>query len=520
VLRVRRFGLVGVLVLGLTVVSGGVALAAPGDISTIAGTGTGGYNGDGIAATSAKLAIPFGVAVDAAGNVFIGDAGNARVRRVDATTGVITTIAGTGTAGYNGDGIAATSAKLDAPWGVAVDAAGNVFIGDANNHRVRRVDATTGLITTIAGTGTAGYNGDGIVATSAELDTPTGVAVDAAGNVFIADDNGHRVRRVDATTGLISTLAGTGTAGYNGDGVAGTSAKLNGPSGVAVDAAGNVFIADVNNHRVRRVDAGTGLISTIAGTGAFGYSGNGGAATSAKLNTPYGVSVDAVGNVFIADTGNLRVRRVDSATGLISTIAGNGTVGSSGNGGTATSAQLAGPTGVAVDAAGNVLIADAENHQIREIEALVCWGQQATLIGTSGADVLTGTPGNDVIMGFGGADTIYGLGGADLICSGDGPDVVHGNGGKDRIDGGDGDDTIYGDTNNDRILAGNGDDTIYGDAGNDRLFGGNGDDTLRGNAGVRDRLYGGAGVDDLDGGTGGDDHCTTGEAYTFCEVIF
>ena len=508
-LRIRRFGLVGVLVLVATVVSGGIAFAAPGDISTIAGTGTAGFSGDGLAATSAKLHSPAGVAVDAAGNVFIADAANHRVRRVDATSGLISTIAGTGTAGIFGNGVAATSAQLNGPEGVAVDAVGNVFIADTENHQVRRVDTTTGLISTIAGTGTSGYNGDGGIATSAKLFSPIGVAVDAAGNVFIGDANNYRVRRVDATSGLISTIAGTGVFGYSGDGGAATSAQLSFPEGVAVDGGGNVFIADWYNQRVRRVDATSGLISTIAGTGAFGYSGDGGAGTSAQLNSPAGVAVDAAGNVFIADSGNSRVRRVDATTGLISTIAGTGA-----------SAQLNGPIGVAVDAAGNVFIADSGNHRVRRVDAFVCMGRQATLIGTSGADVLNGTAGNDVIMGLGGADTIHGLGGADLICSGDGPDVVHGNGGKDKIDGGTGADAIYGDANNDRIFGGAGDDTIYGDAGNDRVFGGTGDDTLRGNAGIRDRLYGGAGIDDLDGGTGGDDHCTLGEIYAFCEVIF
>jgi len=516
-LRVRRFRLVMVLVLVLTVVSGGIALAAPGDINTIAGTGIGGFNGNGIAAISAQLDTPWGVAVDASGNVFIGDTGNDSVRRVDATSGLISTIAGTGIAGYNGDGIAATSAQLNHPRRVAVDAAGNVLIADTDNHRVRRVDMTTGLISTIAGTGTAGFNGGGIAATSAQLDTPFGLAVDDAGNMFITDRGNDQVRRVDATTGVITTIAGNGTPGFSGDGGVATSAQLNGPTGVAVDDAGNVFIADFGNIRVRRVDA-TGLITTIAGTGTAGFNGDGIAATGAQLSNPWGVAVDAAGNVLVAEATNFRVRRVDATTGLISTIAGIGIGVYSGDGGLATSAKVT-PSEVAVDAAGNVFIT-TEDSRVRKVDALACMGQQATLIGTSGPDVLNGTPGNDVIMGFGGADTINGLGGNDLICAGDGADDVHGNGGKDRIEGGTGDDTIYGDAKRDRLFGGDGDDTIYGDAGNDRIFGGTGDDTLRGNAGIRDRLYGGAGVDDLDGGTGGDDHCTTGETYAFCEVIF
>jgi len=367
-LQVRRCGLVGVLVLVAAVVLGGTAFAAAGDISTIAGTGTGGFSGDGAAATSAQLYNPYGVAVDGGGNVFIADSSNHRVRRVDGGTGLISTIAGTGTPGFSGDGAAATSAQLYYPLGVAVDGGGNVFIADTANHRIRRVDAGTGLISTIAGTGTFGFSGDGAAATSAQLYNPYGVAVDGVGNVFIADTYNHRVRRVDAGTGLISTFAGT-TAGFSGDGAAATSAQLWYPAGVAVDGAGNVFIADTSNHRVRRVDAGSGLISTFAGNGTFGFSGDGAAATGAQLNLPYGVGVDGGGNVFIADYDNHRVRRVDAVTGFISTIAGTGTGGFSGDGGAATGAQLYYPRGVAVDGAGNVYIADTDNHRIRRVDA-------------------------------------------------------------------------------------------------------------------------------------------------------
>ncbi|HLE39501.1 MAG TPA: NHL repeat-containing protein, partial [Acidimicrobiia bacterium] len=368
-LQVRRCGLVGVLVLVAAVVLGGTAFAAAGDISTIAGTGTFGFSGDGAAAVGAQLYYPSGVAVDGDGNVFIADTSNHRVRRIDAVTGLISTFAGTGVGGFSGDGAAATSAKLYNPTGVAVDGGGNVFIADFFNHRVRRVDAGTGLISTIAGIGTAGFSGDGAAATDAKLNSPYGVAVDGAGNVFIADTSNHRVRRVDVGTGLISTIAGTGTFGFSGDGAAATSAKLNSPFGVAVDGVGNVFIADSSNHRVRRVDVGTGLISTFAGTGTFGFSGDGAAATSAQLYYPYGVGVDGAGNVYIADSSNRRVRRVDVGTGFIDTFAGTGTAGFSGDGAAATSAQLSGPSGVAVDGAGNVFIADRYNQRIRKIDA-------------------------------------------------------------------------------------------------------------------------------------------------------
>jgi len=367
-LRIRRCGLVGALVVVVTMVLGGTAFAVAGDISTIAGTGTSGFSGDGLAAVGAQLDYPSGVAVDGVGNVFITDTANNRVRRVDAVTGLISTFAGIGTAGFSGDGAAATSAQLNSPFGVAVDGVGNVFIADTSNHRVRRVDAGTGLISTLAGTGTSGFSGDGTAATGAQLNSPYGVAVDGVGNVFIADSSNNRVRRVDVGTGLISTFAGTGVGGFSGDGAAATSAQLWNPFGVAVDGVGDVFIADTFNNRVRRVDAVTGLISTLAGT-TGGFSGDGAAATSAKLNNPRGVGVDFDGNVFISDTNNNRVRRVDAGTGLIDTIAGNGTFGFSGDGGAATSAQLYYPFGVAVDGAGNVFVADQVNHRIRKIDA-------------------------------------------------------------------------------------------------------------------------------------------------------
>src|SRR3990170_4317252 len=267
-LQVRRSGLVGVVVvLVATVVLGGTAFAAAGDISTIAGTGTGGFSGDGAAATSAQLYNPHGVAVDGGGNVFIADTANHRIRRVDAVTGFISTIAGTGINGFSGDGAAATSAQLDYPYGVAVDGAGNVFIADTINDRIRRVDGVTGLISTVAGTGVGGFSGDGAAATSAQLNNPTGVGVDG-GNVFIADTFNHRIRRVDGVTGLISTVAGSGVGGFSGDGAAATSAQLNKPYGVAVDGNGHVYVGDYFNHRIRKVDADpatVGLVDPAAG---------------------------------------------------------------------------------------------------------------------------------------------------------------------------------------------------------------------------------------------------------------
>ncbi len=336
-------------------------------IQTVAGTGAAGYSGDGGPAASAGLAAPDAVVVDAAGDLFIADTLNNVVREVNATTHLITTVAGTGAAGYNGDGIAATSAELSSPTDIAVDAAGDLFIADYGNNRVREVNAATGLISTVAGTGSAGYNGDGIAATSAELFWPTSVAVDAAGNLFITDYGNNRVREVNAATGLISTVAGTGSAGYNGDGIAATSAELNEPDDVALDAAGDLFIAEFGNNRVREVNAATGMISTVAGTSDSGYNGDGIAATSADLSEPEGVAVDAAGDLFIADYGNNRIRVVSAATGLISTLTGTTTKGYNGDGIPAASAELSGAEDLDVDAAGDVFIADTGNNRIREV---------------------------------------------------------------------------------------------------------------------------------------------------------
>jgi hypothetical protein len=344
--------------------------SSTGTIATVAGTGVPAYNGDNIVATAAQLSSPYGAAVDAAGNVFIADFYSNRVREVVKATGLIVTVAGTGVAGYNGDNIAATAAQLSYPTAVAVDAAGDVFIAEANS-RVREVVKATGLIVTVAGTGTGGYNGDNIAATAAQLNVPTGVALDAAGDVFIADSQNHRVREVVKATGLIITFAGTGTYGYNGDSIAAASAQLYAPNGVALDAAGDVFIADQGNSRVREVVKATGQIITVAGTGGGGYNGDNIAATAAQLNYPTGVAVDAAGDVFIADSQNNRVRAVVKATSLIATVAGTGTYGYNGDNIAATAARLAYPNGVAVDAAGDLFIVDTSNYRVRQVTPAV-----------------------------------------------------------------------------------------------------------------------------------------------------
>lgn len=326
-----------------------------GVISTIAGNGTLGFSGDNGPATSAQLNDPLGVAVDAAGNLYIADSGNGRIRMV--SNGVITTVAGNGTLGFAGDNGPAGSSQLYYPAGVAVDAAGNVYIADSDNHRIRKV--SNGVIATVAGGGSS--IGDNGPATSAQLYGPGGVGVDAAGNLYIADSGNQRIRQV--SNGVISTVAGNGTAGFSGDSGPATSAQLNDPDDVTVDAAGNIYIADSGNNRVRNVS--NGVIATVAGNGTFQFGGDNGPATSAQLDGPEGVTVDAFGTLYIADSDNNRIRKVSN--GVISTVAGNGTYGFSGDNGPATSAQLNSPSGVAVDAAGNIYIADSGNGRIREV---------------------------------------------------------------------------------------------------------------------------------------------------------
>ncbi len=334
-------------------------------IQTIAGNGTQGYTADGIAASSSGLYSPSSIAVDASGNIFIADSANNRIRKVDASTHLISTVAGTGFAGFSGDGGSPTLAMLNAPTGIAVDSAGDLFIVDRGNSRVREVSAASHTISTVAGTATAGYNGDGIAATSAQLNLPFSIAVDAAGNLFIADEGNSRIREVNASTQQISTVAGTGTFGFNGDGITAVSAQLNAPYGITIDSAGNLFIADTSNNRIREVNASTKLISTVAGTATKGFNGDGAAATSSQLSAPYAVAVDAAGDLFIADFGNDRIREVNGATKLISTYVGTGTVGYNGDGIAPTSANLQNPWGVVVDLYGDVFVADTFSNRVR-----------------------------------------------------------------------------------------------------------------------------------------------------------
>lgn len=337
-------------------------------VSTIAGTGGSGYTGDGGAATAATLGVPSGITVDGAGNLYFTDYSNNVVRKID-LSGNISTVAGSSTATALGDGGPATAAYLYSVVGVVSDAAGNLYIADYGQNRVRKVN-TSGIITTVAGTGTSGWTGDGGAATAAKLNGPYGLALDASGNLYIADRYNNRIRKVDAATGNITTVAGDGFSGSSGDGGAATAARLNDPLAVAVDGAGNLFISDYSNYRIRKVNS-SGIISTYAGTGLVGTTGDGGLATVAKVRGVIGLCTDAAGDLYCsidASTGGNKIRVVRTS-GIIETYAGTGLSGFSGDGGDPLSAQFYNVKASVVDPAGNLFLCDAGNYRIRKISA-------------------------------------------------------------------------------------------------------------------------------------------------------
>ena len=350
--------------------TGPLALFTPGIINTVAGNQSWIYRGDGLPATSSPIFLPFGIAVDPAGNMFIADSSNNRIRRVDAATQLMSTVAGDGNAGNTGDGGLATLASLSSPTSVVLDGAGNLYFADSNNHAIRMVSVATGIITTVAGVpGAQGYQGDGGLATLANLDTPDAVAIDAInGYLYIADTGNNVVRRVDLATGIISAFAGNHIAGYSGDGGQATNASLNGPWSITVAPDGQIYIADQNNHAIRQV-ALNGVIATIAGNGTSGFSGDGGPASSAVFDSPAATALDVAGNLYIADSGNNRVRKINAVTGTIATVAGSANESFSGDGGPADQAGFYGPYALVLDGPGNLYISDVFHNRIRKVNS-------------------------------------------------------------------------------------------------------------------------------------------------------
>lgn len=395
----------------LALICTGLAAAQTGLLQNYAGNGVAGFSGDNGPAISASFASPFGIGLDASGDLFISASGNARVQAVIAASGIIVNVAGGGTGGAGG---LATAAALTGPCGVALDFSGDLYISDtcvaaagggggggsgANGSvsRIWRVDAITGIITSVAGAASSGFSGDGGPATSALLNVPVGLAIDASGDIFVADSSNCRIRRIDAITGVITTVAGNGTAAFAGDGGPATSASLNTPSGVAVDSMGNLFIADAMNNRIRRVDAVTGIITTVAGTGSASFNGDGIPAVSASLNTPFDVRLNSAGNLIIADSENYRIRMVDMSSGLIWTVAGNGSTPSSGcgsgAGGKATQAALSLPVSVAVSPSGPLYISELRGNCVQVVSLPSPFADTAVTISANGGSTIpAGTP--------------------------------------------------------------------------------------------------------------------------------
>jgi uncharacterized protein (TIGR03437 family) len=335
-----------------------IRLVRSGIVTTVAGTGSATFSGDGGPAAQAALSGPSAVALDAAGNIYISDFFNERIRKI--SNGVISTVVGNGARGFSGDGGSAIAAVLNGANGVTVDASGALYVVDYFNGRIRKV--VNGNINTVAGNGTATFFGDGGPATSAGMLNIASVALDKSGNLYIADGPNNCIRRVSG--GIISTFAGTTVAGFSGDGGPAASATFNQPVGIAFDSAGNLYIADSGNHRIRKVS--NGIVTTVVGTGTAGFAGDNGPATRASLNTPFPITVDSMGNLYIGDTYNYRIRKV-SSSGTITTVAGNGVTGYTGDGGPATNASIGFADGLAVDAAGNLFFADTPNNVVRRV---------------------------------------------------------------------------------------------------------------------------------------------------------
>ncbi len=343
-----------------------MAAFVAGPSENVAGTGRPGDSGDGGAAAMAALNQPFDVAYDAQGNLFLSDTGNHRIRRIDARTGTITTVAGTGKKGFAGDGGPATRALLDEPYGLALDEQGNLYFADRLNRRVRRVDAASGRISSVAGDGSKTFSGDGGPAVAAGLVEPNGVALDGKGRLYIADVADNRIRVVELGNGTISTFAGDGRGRHAGDGGPAASASIHGARAVEVGPDGTVWILEREGNTLRAVDPKSGIITTRAGTGRAGYSGDGGPAMECRFNGPKELCLDRAGNIYVVDTENHAIRRIDSASGRITTVAGDGHRPDPAKDDSATTDRLDRPHGVAAGA-GFLVIGDTGNHRIRKV---------------------------------------------------------------------------------------------------------------------------------------------------------
>ena len=334
-------------------------------INTVAGNGSNIFT-TGVAATASGMTYVTRMAFDNIGNYYIPGWGMNQILKVD-TSGIITCVAGTGIAGYNGDNILATSAQINNETTcVAVDSANNIYIADIANHRIRKIDAITGIITTVAGNGTAGYSGDSGLATVATIYSPSYIAFDHNWNLYFSDAYISVIRKINALTGIITTVVGNGNYGFSGDSGLAINAQLYDPVGICFDNIGNLYVVDNSNERVRKVSTTTGIITTIAGNGISGYNSDGIPAINSELHFPMDVTADAIGNIYIADRGNDRIRKVDTS-GIIHTIAGTGIVGFSGDGGLSINAEIDNAEGVNFDAHGNLYVADFQNNRIRKI---------------------------------------------------------------------------------------------------------------------------------------------------------
>jgi sugar lactone lactonase YvrE len=338
-------------------------------ISTVAGNGQCGYTGDNGNAKVASLSSPIGITVDSLTNLYIADFDNNVIRKVTKLTGIVTTIAGDGNCQSDGSGYSgpALSISFNQIWDVSLDTSANVYVSDSDDNVIRKLTVLTGIIATFVGNGQSSYNGENLLATSASLSGPRGIFLDSSSNLYVADTNNHRIRKIDVITKVITTIVGNGQSGYTGDNGVGTNAKLNKPNSVFVDTSGNVFIADYNNYCIRKLTKATSIIATIVGSGSYGYSGDNGLATNAKMRQPFDMLVDSIGNILVSDGNNNVIRKVSISTNIITTIVGTGLATFDGDDASATSKSLYKQACIALDNSGNLYIADKYNNRIRKM---------------------------------------------------------------------------------------------------------------------------------------------------------